>query len=74
MLSEKICEIERIRNLENENLNLKAKIEDFQEKLDEMNKMVEDLVGKNEILTNTAAVNDMLHEDFKERMKDMYLY
>ena len=39
-----------------------------------MNKMVEDLEGKNEILTNTAAVKDMLHEDFKERMKDKYLY
>ena len=32
------------------------------------------MISKNDSLTNTIAVNDMLQEDFKERMKDKYLY
>ena len=74
ILSEKISELERIRNIDNENLNSKTKVEDLQENLKEADKKVEELVYENDSLRNTVAVNDMLHEDFKERMKDKYLY
>ena len=29
---------------------------------------------ENESLRNQVTVNDMLHEDFQERMRDKYLY
>ena len=32
------------------------------------------MVEERDCLNNTIAVNDMLHEDFKERMRDKYLY
>ena len=67
MLSEKICGLERMKNLEIENVQLKTKIKDFEEQLN-------DLATRNESLQDTVAVNDMLYEDFKERMKDKYLY
>ena len=57
-----------------ENIHLKSKVEALQEQLKETNKKVEDLLARNESLNNTVAVNDMLHEDFKERMKEKYLY
>ena len=51
---------------EKRNLELTTKLKLFEEKVKAME--------ENESLTNTIAVNDMLHESFKERMRDKYLY
>ena len=63
-----------MKNIEVENINLKAKVEDIEEKLKEMTVKIDNLETENATLSNTIAVNDMLHEDFKELMKNKYLY
>ena len=74
MLSEKICQIDKTKNLEKENIKLQGKVDDLLEKMKEMKSKVADLESENQSLYDTVAVNNMLHEDFKERMKDKYLY
>ena len=39
-----------------------------------MSDKVKAMKDENESLRNQVTVNDMLHEDFKERMRDKYLY
>ena len=74
ILGQKICELSGMKNMEKENINLKAKVEDLEEKLKEMAVKIDNLETQNATLSNTVAVNDMLHEDFKELMKNKYLY
>ena len=58
---DKIDDLEtRIKDLEKENKELKNNMEEIRE--------------ENESLNNEIAVNDMLFESFKERMRDKYLY
>ena len=51
---------EKEQNLEKENQKLKLEVKDLQSEVAEIN--------------NTVAVNDMLHEDFKERVREKYGY
>ena len=74
ILSEKICELSGLKNVEIENINLKTKVEELEDTLKEMRDKIDNLESENASLSNTVAVNDMLHEDFKERMKNKYLY
>ena len=39
-----------------------------------MSDKIKAIKDENESLRNQVTVNDMLHEDFKERMRDKYLY
>ena len=39
-----------------------------------MEQKVKDLENECESMNNTIAVSDMLHESFKERMRDKYWY
>ena len=59
--------IDKIDCLENRIKNLEKENEDFKSNMKEINE-------ENEKLTNEIAVNDMLFESFKERMRDKYLY
>ena len=43
-------------------------------KLKLLEEKVKTMEEENESLTNTIAVNDMLHKSFKERMRDKYEY
>ena len=74
IISEKILELGKMKDLEDENLKLKEKIDDLEKQLKDDKVKVDELEKENESLRNTVAVNDMLHEDFKERMKNKYLY
>ena len=82
------AEFGNIKEKESEILKLKHKVcppleteKTFNEKIDclkKENNILEnenkELKEENESLRNDLAVNDMLHESFKERMRDKYLY
>ena len=48
--------------------------ETYKLRIDKLTAEIPELPKEVESKTDTIAVNDMLHEDFKERIKDKYLY
>ena len=63
---EKVFE-NKINALENANKTLKFEMEELKVKIGE-------IIQEREDLSNQIAVTDMLQQDFKERMRDKYLY
>ena len=57
----------QIKDLEEKNKNLEIDIKKLEQKVKELQSNVEEI-------NNTVAVNDMLHEDFKERVREKYGY
>ena len=51
-----------------------AELEVCKEQIEKMSTEIAELQREVDDKTETIAVNDMLHEDFKERIKDKYLY
>ena len=47
---------------------------DLESKIKILKVKIKDMEEQRECLNNTIAVNGMLHDDFKEKMKDKYLY
>ena len=78
----------KIRDLENKlgsqfdmEKQFKEKVDILEKKISELEKEnkdlkinINELKSENESLTDQIAVSDMLHDSFKERMRDKYLY
>ena len=47
---------------------------DFRKKIDELNQIVVELEHEIQLKNETITVNNMLHDDFRERMVDKYWY
>ena len=59
----------------NDNIDdLANRIEDIKKENKDLKNNIEEIKEENESLRNELAVNDMLFESFKERMRDKYLY
>ena len=54
--------------------DLANRIEDIEKENKDLKNNIEEIKEENESLRNELAVNDMLFESFKERMRDKYLY
>ena len=54
--------------------HLEGKIKDLERENEALKNDTKEINEENESLTNQIAVNDMLFESFKERMRDKYLY
>ena len=54
--------------------NLEENMKHLETENNELKQSVKELIEKCETLNNTVAVNDMIHESFKEKVRIKYLY
>ena len=66
--------MEKIRVLESSLSDKSEEVDNFRIKIEELEAKIVELVNELQIKNETIAVNNMLHDDFKERVIEKYMY